>query len=191
MPSGATELFQEYADAYARGERPRARDFLDRADGADVARLEELIDHFLGAVPVGEASVDESALVHAWLGGESPLLELRTRRGLKRADVVGALAAALGLDQTEKLRRRYHELETGQLEPAGIDRRVWEALAETLKARVEELAAWARPARPFERDVAYFRMPASAAPPDLALLRAREPEPDEVDALFGLGPRES
>jgi hypothetical protein len=187
VPSVATGLFQEYADAYARGERPRARDFLDRA-GGERDELAALIDRFLASVPVRPASAEDEALVAAWVADEPPLLALRTRRRLRRGEVVDALLAALALDPSrrEKLRRRYHELETGQLEPARVDRRVWEALAATLQARAEELAAWGRPARPAAAQEAYFRGGDAIRVPAAAAREAREEEPDEVDRLFGI-----
>ena len=104
----------------------------------------------------------------------------------------GALARvtgrSLGIDETrrEKLRLRYHELETGQIAPARVDRRVWAALADTLKAHAEDLAAWTQPfGKPAAR-VAYYR--AEPAPEASFALRAAHEEPrDEVDELFGLG----
>ena len=96
-------------------------------------------------------------LARAWVEGQPPLLELRVQRGLKREEVVESLRERLGLapELREKLRERYHELETGQLEPAPVDRRVWEALADALRTRVDELGAWARPVPPLEAQVMY------------------------------------
>src|SRR6266545_6355514 len=94
---------------------------------------------------------DEQAvqLFEAWQAGEPPLLRLRTARGVTRDAVVAALVKTLGLDEKkkDKVGRYYHELETGRLEPERVDRRVWDALAETLSARAADLVGW-RPRRP-------------------------------------------
>ena len=44
------ELFDEYASAYARGERPQAREYLERA-GPQADELAGLIDRFLVSTP--------------------------------------------------------------------------------------------------------------------------------------------
>src|ERR687895_755334 len=84
------------------------------------------------------------AAAAAWVEGEPPLLALRTRRGLRREEVVDALVRALGLDvaKREKVKQRYHELETGQLDARRVDDRVWDALSGALRAPVEALRAW-------------------------------------------------
>src|SRR6266508_1855239 len=104
------ELFGEYAAAYARGERPQAREFLARA-GARVDELASLIDVLL-APALDEQAVE---LFEAWQAGESPLLRLQTARGLTRETVVSTLIRTLGLDPTKeaKVTRYYHELESG------------------------------------------------------------------------------
>ena len=47
------ELFDEYAAAYARGERPQAREYLARA-GPQADELAGLIDEFLQRSPAAE-----------------------------------------------------------------------------------------------------------------------------------------
>ena len=85
LPSAVDELFADYAAALARGERPRARDYLDRA-GADADELATMIERFLQAAPRPVATAEDSALLAGWLQHEPPLLELRRRQGLKRGD---------------------------------------------------------------------------------------------------------
>ena len=70
--------------------------------------------------------------------GEPPLLLLRKRRKLRRDAVIAALMTALQLDpaKREKVAGYYHELETGLLDPEGVDRTVWAALGEFLRARL-------------------------------------------------------
>ncbi len=80
----------------------------------------------------------------------------------------------------------YHQLEGGLLEPRGVDRRVWAALAETFKTRVDDLVVW-RP-RPAEAAPAYLRasgVTAAMAPPPRPA--ATEGERDEIDDLFLFG----
>jgi hypothetical protein len=178
------ELFGEYASAYASGERPQAREFLARA-GGQVEELASLIDAFLARAPAPAPDEQAVELFEAWQAGESPLLRLRTARGLTRDAVVGALVRTLGLDikKREKVKRYYHELESGLLEPEHVDRRVWDVLAETLGARVADLGAW-RPRRSDFPTAAAF---ARASQPMMAAMRATESpeEPqDEVDRLF-------
>lgn len=187
------ELFDEYAARYARGERPRAREYLARA-GPDADRLARLLDGFVAAAELPAPADEDVALVAALASGESPLLELRVRRGLKLDEVVDALVRVLGLDprKREKVKRYYQQLETGVLEPRRVDRRVFAALAEALRARVEDLVPW-RP-RPLRRAaeashaadlVAAMSAPA-AAPPAAALVQPEEWEPpDEIDEIFG------
>jgi hypothetical protein len=179
------ELFNEYAAAYARGERPQAREFLARA-GGQVDELAGLIDAFLARAPVPTPDEQTVELFEAWQAGESPLLRLRTERGLTRDAVVAALVRTLALDvkKVEKVRRYYDGLESGLLEPKHVNRRVWEVLAETLGARVADLLTW--PSRRPE-----FPAPALARGPARPMMAAmREPErheelaEDEIDRLF-------
>ena len=177
-------LFAEYAAAYGRGDRPRAADFLARA-GDDADELATMIDRLLRAASMHAATLEDSARLTAVLEGEPPILELRVHRRLKRDDVVDRLLVALGLGSKlrPRLQEAYHELETAQLDPAGVDESVWSALGEILSANVRELAAWRRPpitARPayrlqslerwVETDVNFRQDPGAAA--------------DEVDRLF-------
>jgi len=107
------------------------------------------------------------------------------RLGLKRAAVVESLLGALGLAPAGRARLAdaYHELETGQLDPAGVDASVWRALDGILTANVRELAAWRPPqlaaapayrARPQER-----RLESRAG-----IRQVREAAGDEIDRLF-------
>jgi hypothetical protein len=177
------ELFEEYATAYARGERPQAREFLARA-GGEVDDLGRLIDAFLTRAPAPVPDAQAVELFEAWKAGESPLLRLRTVRGMTPDAVVAELVRTLGLDlkKKEKVKRYYHELESGLLEPGQVDRRVWDVLADTLGARVADLLAW-RPRRPDFPAEAFAR----ATQPMMATMRApesREETEDEIDQLF-------
>jgi hypothetical protein len=182
MPEDVFTLFDDYAARFARGEAPDLRGYLMRA-GEGAGELGRLVDAFLARASPPEPDEERVALARAWVAGQPPLLELRTRRGLRRDAVVDGLVQLLGLDPTKraKVKRYYHELESGLLEPRGVDRRVWEALAETLKAQLGDLVAW-RP-RPAQAATVYLRASEalSAPPPQPAV--AEEPE-DEIDRLF-------
>lgn len=184
LRNAVEELFAEFATAFARGERPRARDFLDRA-GAEADALASMIERFLQSAPRPAATPEDAALVAGWLEGEPPLVTQRVRLGLKRDAVVDALLGALGLapGKRERLADAYHELETGQLDPDGVDASVWGALAQILKANVRELASWRPPS--LELEVSYRAADAQVPLETRAAIRQHPlSEPDEVDRLF-------
>lgn len=182
------ELFEEFARAYRRGDRPDVRETLARA-GSEREReaLGNLIDRYLQAMPALPPTEEELVLMRARLEQEPPLLVLRLQRRLTRDAVVDALVRGLGLDpaKREKVARYYHELEAGLLDPAPVDTRVWDALDAFLSAKVRALAglrltpavAEAR----YRRDADFsleLQAPAPAAEP------AERAERDEVDRLF-------
>lgn len=191
MADDVITLFEEYAARVARGEEPDARDYLDRA-GAGEPKLEALIEEYLLTMPLPEPSDEQVAALESWLGGEGPLLGVRVSRGLKRAAVVERLVGLLGLErrQTDKVAGYYHELESGLLDTARVDRRVFDALGEILSVQVSGVLTWRPRVSPAAPD-AYFRAVApealpAASPPPGAL--PAPPEWDEVDRLF-LGER--
>jgi hypothetical protein len=175
------ELFEEYAAAYSRGDRPRAQDYLERA-GPAADELAKLIDGWLRAVPVPEPDEETKALVGAWAAGEPPLVQLRSRRGVRVDDVVDAIVSALGLDPAKrgKVKRYYQRLEQGLLDPTRVSRRVLAVVRGQVGERTTEAFAWRAPELRVEP--AYYR-----AGPELTTARglAGEPEPeDEIDRLF-------
>ena len=186
MSERLERLLDEFAVRFRRGERPNLREYLGQA-GDEAEELARLVNAFLAAAPPPPVSEEAVALSRRWVEGESPVLALRVERHLKRDEVVDALLSRLGLEpqRREKLRLRYHELETGQLEPARVDRRVWDALAQTLHATVDELASWARPLRTQDAELAYYRLAGTQPPPERIYPEQSE-APDEVDRLFGV-----
>ncbi|HXF97928.1 MAG TPA: hypothetical protein VNJ46_04875 [Gaiellaceae bacterium] len=187
--SAVEHVFDEFALAYRRGERPDVREYLERVpEGPEREALADLIDRFLVAVPAREPSEEEIVLLEARLEREPALLVLRRRRRLRREAVVDALVRALGLDprKRDKVAGYYHQLETGLLDPEPVDRSVWEALAEVLRANVRALAARVPPppaALAYRRAEQGFVLQAR--------LGERPPSPaaeagglDEVDRLF-------
>jgi hypothetical protein len=182
--SAVDTLFDEYAVAYARGERPEAEEYLRRA-GAQADELALLLDRFLAAAPVPAPTPDAVRMYEAWERGQTPLLALRTARGVTRDGVVDAIVTALSLDPAKrgKVKRYVHELEAGLLEPRRVDRSVLAAIAEAVHAKVEDLLAW-RP-RPLAMEGVFLR---ADDPADAVMSAPAEPEEeDEIDRLFHSG----
>jgi hypothetical protein len=187
MAEDVVTLFEEYAARVARGEEPDARDYLDRA-GAGEPKLAALIEEYLLTLPVLEPSDEQVAALEAWLEGEGPLLGVRRHRGLKRADVVGRLVELLGIErrQAGKVGEYYHELESGLLDTARVDRKVFDALGQILAVPVEGVLGWTPRPRP-EAAGAYFRVPRGEALEPGAPPQVSHPSPsdrDEIDRLF-------
>src|SRR4051812_42516405 len=94
-------LFDEYAASFARGEEPDLREYLARAgEGAD--ELARLVEAFVAAAPAAEPSEERVALAQAWTSGDSPLLAARTRRGIRRDEVVEAILGRFGIDSAKR-----------------------------------------------------------------------------------------
>jgi len=158
------DLFDDWAAALARGEQPDPLAFIRAAGdrGDELAR--------------------------AWIAGEAPLVRLRVRQGLRHDDVVDAVMTEFALEarQRRAVKRYYHRLEAGQLDPSRLARPLLDLLARVLAAPVASIIAW-RP-RPLEVAPAYRIAPdaLAAAPLRQAASVAREPEEDDeqVRALF-------
>ena len=150
------QLFEEYVGRFAGGERPDLREYLARA-GESREELAQLVDRFLQWAEAPEPDEDAVAITQAWIEGEAPLVALRVRRGLKREAVVAAVMErfSLGVGTREKVARRYHELETGQLDVRRVDPALVSELATLFKARVADLLAW-KP-QPLAAEAAYYR----------------------------------
>jgi hypothetical protein len=174
-------LFEEYAAAYSRGDRPRAQEYLERA-GPAADELAKLIDGWLRAVPVPEPDDETTALVDAWTTGQPPLVQLRSRRGVRVDDVVDAIVTALALDpgKRAKVKRYYQRLEQGLLDPGRVSRKVIAVVTGLVGERTTEALAWQAPelraAGPYYRAAGEgLAQRAVAAEPELE---------DEIDRLF-------
>jgi hypothetical protein len=185
-------LFEEFAARYARGEHPDVRDYLERA-GHDRDAFVALVDGYLASTPAQPPSEETRATFAELLPGDAAtptMLAARVQLGLPRGDVVRKLMEWLALppEKEDKLARYYHELETGLLDPKGVQPAVWHNLAKIFGTGIRALML--RPNEPPPVMVAaYYRrsedaVRASAAPPALARMVATEPERDEVDMLF-------
>lgn len=135
-------LFDAFVASFSAGGDPDVLDYLARA-GDRRDELAALLDAFLAMAALPEPGEEQVAAMRAWIAGQPPLLDLRVRRGLKAEAVVERLRDRLALPARAlgALRAAYHELETGLLDPGGVDRSVWDALREILGANVRDLAA--------------------------------------------------
>ena len=183
MPEQVADLLAEYADAYARGERPRAEEYLARA-GGQADELAQLLERFVRAAPVRGPDAASVALTEAALTDQPPLVALRASQGIRVDDVVDALSERLDLEKSKraKLKDYYQRLEGGLLQPGGVSRRVWDVLKTILGPRSEELGRWE------PRDAAagkvYMRAATPIAPRRVPLVPRTGKELDEVDRLF-------
>jgi hypothetical protein len=182
VPSRLFELFDEYAAAYARGDRPDVDNYLARA-GEEREDLGSLLDEFLRRTPAPMPTEDDVRLLGLMLADEPPLLRLRVRRGIKVDEVVSAVIDRFGLDpaKSPKVKRYYQRLEGGLLDPGGVSNRLRAVLADVFGASVDSaISSTAQPAAPataFLRRSEEFE----AAPSAPAAAAA---EDDEIDRLF-------
>jgi len=183
----AARLFDEWAAALARGERAHAPDFIRRAgDAAD--DLASMMDRFLRERPRRDADPAAVDLARAWMAGQAPLVELRARHDVTRDDVVAAVMNTFGLapEKRQIVKRYYHRLEAGELDPARLAPPLLELLGRLLHAPASAIAAWR--SRPLDVAPAFRAVPVAAADADVlrASPVAREPVEDdeEVRALF-------
>jgi hypothetical protein len=179
-------LFDEFAARWARGERPDAAEYLDRA-GKERQELALLLDRYLALAPAQEP--DEQTVRFAELveQGEPPLLAARVARGLRREEVVRWLLKRFEIppEKEGKVGRYWHELERGARTPADVTPELWTRVVEILGASAETARRWRAPV-PAKPTVAFLR----AAPdePRRAAVRAEGEASeglDEVDRLFG------
>jgi hypothetical protein len=171
-------LFEEYAARFERGEQPDLRTYLERA-GDDREELASLVDTWLVVAPAPEPDEEAVALTQAWIAGEPPLVALRARRGLRRAEIVDRIIEHFSLDpaKRQKVARYYHEVETGQLAPSP---RIRDALAAIFGRALPDWRV-----RPLDVQPAYHRVATQAAPaPAAHAIEAVEEPRDEVDELF-------
>jgi len=158
------------------------RAYLDRA-GPERERLGVLIDRYLELAPVQEPDEETLAELQARLERSTPLIAARNRRSLRVDQVVERLLPALGLAEPlrPKLKRRYQELEGEQLDPGGVDGRVWAALRDILGVDARRLVP-----KPIPKlaSPAFYREADEATVTLSTTREAIADEPDEVDLLF-------
>jgi hypothetical protein len=188
MPAEVMDIFDEYVRRHRRGERPDVSEYIERA-GASGDELGRLVDRYHASTTPPDPEEESVAAMRAWLAGEPPLLELRRGRGLSRDEVVTDLMSDLSLDagSAPKVRRYFHELEVGSLDPSGVARPVWDSLERVLGASARALAALRT--QPVQAAPVFraYQIEHDLASDDLDELVAglpAAPEWDEVDRLF-------
>ena len=181
MTSQLEQLLDEFVGRWTRDEPLAVGELLVRA-GAEADELAVLIDRFLERAPRREPTPDALAFVRSL--DDPPLLRARQALGLKLDDLAAALVEKLGLGEGArgKVRRYYQELELGQLEPAGVAAKVWDALSGVLSQDARELAAM-----PLKTPAAAPMFREANIDHDLPSVAVQDgrPELDEVDRLFG------
>ncbi|WP_354699064.1 hypothetical protein DSM112329_04768 [Paraconexibacter sp. AEG42_29] len=123
------------------------RPFLAKVGGLDRAELAARIDRFLETVPVRTFDSEAFARFRADPARQqlvddalSTVTLKELRAGTSKRTVANALAARLGLgDHQDAVRARYHDIETGTVDPARVKQSVWEALSESLGATVDRV----------------------------------------------------
>jgi hypothetical protein len=212
--SDVERLLGEYKQAHTDSGDADPRPYLAQATGTDRELLAGLIDAYLEAAPRRE--LDAAALraspagvvaegVQRSLEGQSGmwpsvLPRLRARARLRRAELVGQLAARLGAQaEEEKVALYYHQMEQGLLPERGVSETVLEALGQIVDWSGEALRKAGQmpaPGPPRGDPGAVFARttvgrvappPPGQAPSEGATAEASE-DWDEVDRLFRGGP---
>jgi hypothetical protein len=198
--SDVEQLLSEYIAAHRAHGDADPRDYLARVEGLDRRELAALIDAYLARAPrrdwdpqaYRDSGIERQVeALSRSLSGEaglwpSLLPRLRTRARLRRIEVVGRLAAALGVEGREdKVGLYYHEMEQGSLASEGVSDSVLDALGRILGQSASALREAGRPLGPGPGAGAG----AAAAPPRAAFTRmARPAEGAEPPAAAAAGP---
>lgn len=201
-------ILSEFIDAWNAGRRPDVDEHVARAPAGERSELADDLLAFLAFAPTpsygdaelaairAEPIVTEALAAPGERGGLLPALmpRLRERSSLSTPELAAELVGALDLprDRAEKTAGYLERLEGGELEPARISRRVFDALARVLGVPRRELegagdlSGWGpTPAPAFRAD----EDAAEAISPHLELLGDALAAPggaarDEVDDLF-------
>lgn len=141
---------------------------------------------------ISELAASPAFAVRAW---PDILADARHAQGLQRSALVARLAERIGVtsdDGRQRLRIRYHELETGLIDPRGVADAVRDALGALLGGIADTLEATrAVPTGPSLPAVAFQR----SNEPELALglevdamatATDEAPDAERVDRLFGV-----
>ena len=155
MSTTREQVLSEFIDAWNAGERPDVDDYIARIPAAEQAELAEDLLEFMAFAPTPEYSdealaairaepvVAETLRADAGRAGLLPglLARLRERFGMRRDDVAERLVRELGLpaDRTSKTAAYLVRLEAGELEPARVSRKVFEALGRVFRVPSNEL----------------------------------------------------
>lgn len=189
-------ILADFKRAWLAGEQPDPGAFLARAPEAERDELGSLLDAWVllaPSPPRDEARIAPLlAAVDAGSGAWGAVLPpLREARSWSVRELAARLSERLGLGAgAEAKAAGYLErMERGELAPAGVSRRVLDALGELLGTTGAALAGAAATPRPAEATLFRARAAPAAAPPDFEALSGalHTPAPegwDEVDELF-------
>ena len=193
--SAVDELYRRYVQEYRDVGDADPRPYLDELAGVDRAELSLRIDRFLQQAPAPAFNAEafarfrtdptRQALVARVLNPET-LSTLRAASGLTKADTAAALAERLELTGHElAVKARYHDIETGNTDPARIRPRVWEALSAVLRAPAEKLREAAENAFGGGQAFApaFARAPVRSSRPGTWQLMTPFETPDAADAV--------
>ena len=135
------ELLSAYIAEHRREGRADPSPYLDAVAGCDRAELAVLIDYFLATAkrqPFDAAAFerfrsrpDVIEMSQRILDREpATLLGLRRRAGVSKQALGEHLARDLGVDgDAAQAKARYHDLETGAVDPERVRQGVWDSLA--------------------------------------------------------------
>ena len=212
MTPDRDQILSEFIDAWNAGRRPDVDDYLDRVPAEDRAELADALAAFLSMAPTpaytdaalqairAEPIVAEVLSSPDAKGGMLPklLTTLREQFSVTTPQLAGELVRELDLppDRQEKTSSYLDRLEEGELEPARVSRRVFDALARLFDVPRDQLegaadlGSWGAGSAPAAAPV--FRAEddaAEAVAPHLELLAEALATPggearDEVDDLF-------
>jgi hypothetical protein len=148
VASERERILSEFIDAWNAGRRPDVDEHLARAPANERGELAEELLAFLSFAPTPSYGDEALAAIRAEpavagalaaagkRGGLLPALlpRLRERRALTTPQLAAELVGVLGLprDRADKIAAYLGRLEGGELEPARISRRVFDALARVL-----------------------------------------------------------
>ena len=185
MQADPATLFDDWAARVARGESPDPREYLDQA-GPAREELAQLMEAYLQAAPRREPDPETVELARIWLRGDSTLADLRARRGIRREDVVAAIVDGFNLapEKAGIVRRYYHRLESGLLDPSRLSRPLLDLLGNTLGVANETILGWrtrsleAAPAFRIQGDIAAAAAAARPSDPN------QERDDPEIRQLF-------
>src|SRR4051794_3268494 len=153
MSTTREQVLSEFIDAWNAGQRPDVDEYIARVPADEQDTLGEELVSFLSFAPTPEYSDVALTAVRAELaetlgGAAEPagvlaalLTRLRERFGVSTAEVAGELVGDLGLqpEQAQKTAGYLERLETGELEPTRVSRRVFEALGRVFRIPGSEL----------------------------------------------------
>ncbi len=228
--STAEDVLGRFAAAWKAGEHPRIEEYADQVDPTEVDTFLDMAVAWMDVAPdppMDQATYAAIAATPAIAATAQAIREdaslwpallpqLREKRGLSVGDLAAKVTAALGIRgadaRTEHWLRR---MEDDRVDPAGVSRRVFDALGAALKvpagviADAGDVKGW-RPAaaagggllwRTDDADMddtghaldviaelASIPMPAASARPAAADAPSAPPRPDDlIDDLFTLG----